>query len=60
MEDFLEVLQGLSIGHVSPEAAEGGAIALVEEGDIIEINIPERTINLKITDEAIAELEERS
>jgi len=44
---------GLSIGHVSPEAAEGGAIALVEEGDIIEINIPERTINLKITDEAL-------
>src|SRR6056300_87098 len=44
---------GLSIGHVSPEAAEGGAIALVEEGDIIEINIPERAINLKITDEAL-------
>jgi len=44
---------GLSIGHASPEAAEGGAIALVEEGDIIEINIPERSINLKITDEAL-------
>ncbi len=44
---------GLSIGHASPEAAEGGAIALVEEGDVIEINIPERSINLKITDEAL-------
>jgi len=40
---------GLSIGHVSPEAAEGGAIALAEENDIIEINIPERSINLKIS-----------
>ena len=38
---------GLSIGHVSPEAAEGGAIGLVREGDIIEIDIPNRTINLK-------------
>ncbi|WP_417457388.1 dihydroxy-acid dehydratase [Kordiimonas sp.] len=42
---------GLSIGHVSPEAAEGGAIGLVEEGDVIEISIPNRTINLKV-DEA--------
>ncbi len=39
---------GLSIGHVSPEAAEGGAIALIEENDIIDINIPQRSINLKI------------
>ena len=44
---------GLSIGHASPEAAEGGAIGLVEEGDVIEINIPERSINLKLTDEAL-------
>ncbi|GLQ07486.1 dihydroxy-acid dehydratase 1 [Sneathiella chinensis] len=42
---------GLSIGHVSPEAAEGGNIGLVEEGDIIEIDIPNRTINLAVTDE---------
>jgi len=42
---------GLSIGHVSPEAAEGGAIALVEEGDVIEINIPKRSINLKISED---------
>ena len=41
---------GLSIGHVSPEAAEGGAIGLIEEGDIIEIDIPNRSIELKITD----------
>jgi dihydroxy-acid dehydratase len=47
---------GLSIGHASPEAAEGGAIGLVREGDIIEIDIPNRTINVKLTD---AELEAR-
>ncbi|MBF0620740.1 MAG: dihydroxy-acid dehydratase, partial [Magnetococcales bacterium] len=41
---------GLSIGHASPEAAEGGTIALVEEGDIIEIDIPNRTINLVVSD----------
>ena len=41
---------GLSIGHVSPEAASGGAIALVREGDSIEIDIPNRSINLAIPD----------
>lgn len=41
---------GLSIGHVSPEAAEGGAIGLVEEGDMIEIDIPNRSIHLKISE----------
>lgn len=45
---------GLSIGHASPEAAEGGAIGLVEEGDMIKIDIPNRTINLDISDEALA------
>ncbi len=45
---------GLSIGHVSPEAAEGGAIALVEEGDVIEIDIPKRTIQLAISDAGLA------
>ena len=45
---------GLSIGHVSPEAAEGGAIALVENGDMIAISIPERTIALLISDEELA------
>lgn len=46
---------GLSIGHVSPEAAAGGAIGLVKDGDIIEINIPERSINVKVSDEELAE-----
>ncbi|KCZ53767.1 dihydroxy-acid dehydratase [Hyphomonas beringensis] len=46
---------GLSIGHVSPEAAEGGAIGLIQEGDIIEIDIPNRTINAKLTDEEFAQ-----
>lgn len=46
---------GLSIGHVSPEAASGGAIALVEHGDKIHIDIPNRSINLVISDEALAE-----
>ena len=41
---------GLSIGHVSPEAAEGGAIGLVEEGDMIDIDIPNRTINVRVSD----------
>ncbi|WP_420208669.1 dihydroxy-acid dehydratase [Candidatus Electronema sp. JC] len=45
---------GLSIGHVSPEAAGGGAIALVREGDLIDINIPERSINLQISAEELA------
>ena len=44
---------GLSIGHVSPEAAEGGAIALVREGDEIDIDIPNRNINLKISKEEL-------
>ncbi|MBB5367633.1 MULTISPECIES: dihydroxy-acid dehydratase [unclassified Janthinobacterium] len=46
---------GLVIGHASPEAAEGGAIGLVEEGDFIDIDIPARRINLRITDAALAE-----
>ena len=41
---------GLSIGHVSPEAAAGGAIGLVRDGDVIEIDIPERKINVKLSD----------
>ncbi|WNO59512.1 dihydroxy-acid dehydratase [Rheinheimera sp. MMS21-TC3] len=45
---------GLSIGHVSPEAASGGAIALVEEGDVIEIDIPQRKIAIAISDQALA------
>ncbi len=45
---------GLSIGHVSPEAAEGGAIGLVEDGDRIEIDIPNRTIHLAVDDATMA------
>jgi dihydroxy-acid dehydratase len=45
---------GLSIGHCSPEAAEGGTIGLVEEGDIIEIDIPARSINLKVDEATLA------
>lgn len=47
---------GLSIGHASPEAASGGAIGLVREGDMIDIDIPNRTINLRVSD---AELQQR-
>ncbi len=45
---------GLSIGHASPEAASGGAIGLVREGDMIDIDIPNRTINLRISDAELA------
>ncbi|MGB8546336.1 MAG: dihydroxy-acid dehydratase, partial [Azonexus sp.] len=45
---------GLSIGHASPEAADGGAIGLVEEGDTIEIDIPNRRIHLAVSDEELA------
>ncbi len=45
---------GLSIGHVSPEAAAGGAIALVQEGDAVEINIPKRKINVLVSDEELS------
>ncbi len=45
---------GLSIGHVSPEAAEGGAIGLIEDGDVIKIDIPNRTIDLVIDDATLA------
>ncbi len=52
---FSGATRGASIGHVSPEAAAGGVIALVEEGDRIAINIPECTIELKVSDEVLAE-----
>jgi dihydroxy-acid dehydratase len=45
---------GLSIGHVSPEAAEGGAIALIEDGDLLAIDIPRRTIRLDVGDAELA------
>ena len=51
---FSGASRGASIGHVSPEAAVGGPIALVEEGDIIKINIPENTLELAVSDEELA------
>ena len=45
---------GLSIGHISPEAAAGGAVGLIKDGDIIDINIPERKINVEVSDEELA------
>ena len=51
---FSGASRGASIGHVSPEAAVGGPIALVEEGDIISINIPENSLNVKVSDEELA------
>lgn len=53
---FSGASRGASIGHVSPEAAVGGPIALVEEGDIIKINIPENTLMVDVSDE---EMEKR-
>ena len=52
---FSGASRGASIGHVSPEAALGGNIALVEEWDIIKINIPENTLNVDVSDEVLAE-----
>ncbi|MFD1426523.1 dihydroxy-acid dehydratase [Kroppenstedtia sanguinis] len=53
---FSGASRGISIGHISPEAAEGGPIALVEDGDVIEIDLPSRSIHLKVSEE---ELDER-
>ena len=52
---FSGASRGASIGHVSPEAAVGGPIALVEEGDIISINIPENKLDLQVSDEVLAQ-----
>lgn len=55
---FSGATRGAAIGHVSPEAAEGGVIGLVEEGDVIEIDIPNYSISLKVTDEELAKRKE--
>lgn len=52
---FSGASRGISIGHISPEAAEGGPIALVENGDTIIIDLPNRTINLEVSEEVLAE-----
>ena len=56
---FSGASRGASIGHVSPEAAVGGPIALVEEGDIISINIPENKLNVLVSDEEMAARKEK-
>ena len=53
---FSGASRGISIGHISPEAAEGGPIAFVEDGDIIELDMNNRTITLEVSDE---EMEKR-
>ncbi|WP_026693075.1 dihydroxy-acid dehydratase [Peribacillus kribbensis] len=52
---FSGASRGISIGHISPEAAEGGPIALIENGDIIVIDLPNRTMNVKLSDEVLEE-----
>ena len=52
---FSGATRGACIGHISPEAREGGNIALIQDGDIIEIDIPNRKLNVKLTDEELAE-----
>lgn len=56
---FSGASRGASIGHVCPEAAAGGNIGLIEEGDIIEINIPEYRINVKLSEEELAARKEK-
>jgi dihydroxy-acid dehydratase len=52
---FSGATRGAAIGHISPEAAAGGLIGLVEDGDVIEIDIPNRSINLKVDEKILAE-----
>ncbi len=52
---FSGASRGAAIGHISPEAAAGGALALIEEGDIIHINIPERSLNVELEEAVLAE-----
>ena len=52
---FSGATRGASIGHVSPEAADGGIIGLVQEGDIVSIDIPNRKLNLEVTEEVLNE-----
>ena len=56
---FSGASRGASIGHVSPEAAVGGPIALIEEGDIIEIDIPNLKLNVRVSDEELAARKEK-
>ena len=55
---FSGASRGASIGHVSPEAADGGNIALIQEGDVIDIDIPNASINVRVSEETLAERRE--
>ncbi|MDR0886349.1 MAG: dihydroxy-acid dehydratase, partial [Clostridiales Family XIII bacterium] len=55
---FSGASRGASIGHISPEAMSGGLIGLIEDGDIIDINIPERSLNVRVTEEEFAKRKE--
>ena len=50
MEDFLEEQEGHAVGHVSPEAMAGGPISAVKDGDIIKIDIPNRTLEFEVSE----------
>ncbi|MBL1230867.1 dihydroxy-acid dehydratase [Enterococcus sp. BWB1-3] len=52
---FSGATRGIAVGHISPEAAEGGAIALIKDNDEIEIDLTERTLNVRVSDEELAE-----
>ena len=52
---FSGASRGASVGHIAPEAASGGPIGLIEEGDMIELNIPEHQLNVQVSDEVLAE-----
>ncbi len=52
---FSGATSGLSVGHISPEAAEGGAIGLIRDGDIIDFDIPERSVNVRLSDDELAQ-----
>ena len=54
-QNQVAICHGACIGHISPEAAAGGTIALVEPGDIISIDIPNRSLILEVSDEVLAE-----
>ncbi len=56
---FSGATRGPAIGHIAPEAIAGGNIALIEDGDVIEINIPERRLNVRLSDDELAERRER-
>ena len=56
---FSGASRGAAIGHVSPEAASGGPIGLIEEGDIIHIDIPNASITLEVSDDVLAERKAR-